>query len=366
MRNILLGASALAIVSATPALAAEWTVRVGGYGEHLVGYGTSDVDNGSGEDFDGVDVKQDSEIFFLPSITLDNGIKIGANIQLEGASGDDQIDESFLFIKGNFGEGLFGSENSAGYKMHYDAPSVLFLNPRDLDEFILFSGDAGVDVGDDSTRGTFGQTAIENDRNNDAQRFTYFTPRYAGFQLGASYARDGLQDTNAQVDTDASSLHDIFDIGANYVNSFGDFDVAVSGRWGIASNSTNSDDPEVWGAGLNLGYGGVSIGGSFAEQNDSGTEDGIGYDAGVSYMTGPWGFSFTYHHGENVDDEKPFPGADEEVDLFLLGSSYKLAKGVNINAFVGYVDFEENMGDADGPGDDVTGFAIGSGIKINF
>ncbi len=186
-------------------------------------------------------MKQDVEIHFLPSIKLDNGIKIGANIQLEGSTSGDQIDESFLFIKGDFGEILLGSENSAGYKMHYDAPNVLYLNLRDLDEFIPYSGSAGVSVGDDRVRGTFGQTAIENDRNNDAQRFTYFTPRLEGFQIGVSYARDAGQDTNAQIDTDTSALHDIFDIGANYVNSFGGFDIAVSGRWGIASNSTNSD-----------------------------------------------------------------------------------------------------------------------------
>ena len=135
---------------------------------------------------------------------------------------------------------------------------------------------------------------------------------------------------------------------------------------GIASNSTNSDDPQIWGAGLNLGYGGVTIGGSFAEQNDSGKEDGSVYDAGISYETGPWGFSLTYLHGENVDDEKPFPGADEEADIFLLGASYELAKGVNIIAFAGHVEFEEDMGDAGGSGDDVNGFAIGTGFKIKF
>ena len=37
MRNILLGASAIAIVGATPVPAAEWTVRVGDYGEVLLG-----------------------------------------------------------------------------------------------------------------------------------------------------------------------------------------------------------------------------------------------------------------------------------------------------------------------------------------
>jgi len=72
-----------------------------------------------------------------------------------------------------------------------------------------------------------GSSFIEVGRNNDAQRITYFTPRFSGFQLGASYARDANQDNSNQVDANANgTLHDIFDIGANYVNSFGAFDVA--------------------------------------------------------------------------------------------------------------------------------------------
>jgi predicted porin len=266
----------------------------------------SSVDSAAGTDFDGVDVQSDSEIFFLPSITLDNGLKFGANIQLEGNTGGDQIDESYLFVKGSFGEINLGSENSAGYKMSYGAPDVSFygINSGSTTSAVPFRGA-------DLFRGTLGSTFLENagsigggnGQNNDLQRITYYTPRFAGFQVGASYARDGSEDNSNRADCNnaaGNSNCDYFDIAANYVNSFGDFDIAVSGRWGIASASAaGANDPEVYGFGLNLGFAGVTIGGSFGEQNGTAASDGTSFDAGISYETGPWGFTFTYFHGEN-------------------------------------------------------------------
>ncbi|MDH3665853.1 MAG: porin [Paracoccaceae bacterium] len=391
MKKVLLGTSAIALAGAfaSPAAAAEWEVRVGGYMEQYVAYGDPDVPGTSnnaaapgpiGGDYSGIDSKQDSEIFFLPSITLDNGIKIGANIQLEGFQGGDQIDESYMQIKGSFGEILLGSENSAGYKMTYAAPDVSMLNVNSgsTTAFIPYSGtltgpaptSASAIVGADVFRGTLGTTFLENEGNNDAQRFTYFSPRFAGFQIGASYARDGRQDSNAQVDED-QELSNIIDIGANYVNSFGDFNIAVSGRWGTAdAPAGDNDDPTLWSAGANLGYGGFTIGGSYAVQNKAETESGRSWDAGVSYETGPWGFSFTYFNGENQDDENATLNGifvDEELEQFLLAARYKLAKGVALHAFGAYVDFDESLDDAGiAGGDDVDGFIIGTGVKINF
>lgn len=392
MKKALLGTSAIALVSAisTTATAAEWEVKVGGYMEQYLAYADPSVDGFAGDDFNGVDNKADSEIAFKPSITLDNGLKIGVDIQLEGAGftgTPDTIDESFLFISGSFGRVNIGSENSAGYLMSYGAPDVTFLgaNSGSLNNFIPFSGNVGtnngqagipaggLNVGDDVFRGTLGSTFLENNRNNDAQRFTYFTPRFAGFQLGASYARDGNQDTNGQLNLNGASLKNIIDVGANYVNSFGGFDVAVSGRYGIAGTDVpGASNPQVYGGGVNLGFAGVTIGGSFAEQNNTASDDGRSFDAGISYETGPWGFSFTYFNGENHNDENAFDvlGNDENLQQFLLGASYKLAKGVSLNAFGAYVDFDEERGDAGGPnvagGDDVDGFVIGTGIKVSF
>ncbi len=371
MKKVLLSTSAVALVGAfaPQASAAEWEMRVGGYMEQYLAFAS--VDGPAGTDLDGVDSKQDAEIFFLPSITLDNGLKFGANIQLEGNTSGDQIDESYAFIQGSFGELLFGSENSAGYKMHYAAPDVSMVNVNSgsLGNFVPFSGAVGgVNVGDDVFRRTLGSTYIENlgGGNNDAHRFSYFTPRFAGFQLGVSYARDGAQDSVAQLDCNAITC-DFFDVAVNYVNSFGDFNIAASARWGIASGPA-ATDPEVMGFGLNLGYGGFTIGGSFAEQNEAGADDGMAWDVGISYETGPWGFSFTYFRGENVDDENFALGADETLEQFLVAVRYSLAKGVDLHAYGAYVDFEEDLGDggAGTPGNDIDGFVIGTGFKLSF
>jgi predicted porin len=344
--------------------------------EQYVAYGDSDQTISG--DYDGIDSKQDTEVTFLPSITLDNGLRFGANVQLEANTGGDQIDESYMFIKGSFGEVLLGSENSAGYKMSYGAPDVTFVNVSSgsMSSFIPFTG------ADDVFRATLGTTFLENAGNNDAQRFTYFTPRFSGFQLGASYARDANQDDNTQVDAD-TELHDIFDVGANYVNSFGDFDIALSGRYGIASGASGDDDPEVWGVGLNLGFAGFTVGGAYAEQDEAGTTDGEAYELGASYTTGPWGFSVTWMHGENVGngdgtkdhvldedtgiiDPPTFVAefGDEELDQYLVGLSYALAKGVKLNAFGAYVDFDDASGGIEET--DFDGFVIGTGIKISF
>lgn len=368
MKNVLLSTSAVVLVAmaSAPAAAAEWEISLGGYMEQFIVYGSSD--SPAGTDFDGVDVQSDTEIIFTPSITLDNGIKFSANIQLEGNTSGDHIDESFVSIKGSFGEILIGSENSAGYKTQYAAPDATFFG-------INSGSSTGIipsNTGDGFFRSTLGSTFLENNgtANNDAMRITYFTPRFAGFQLGVSYARDGTQDDNIRDNCSAAGVTcDYFDIGTNYVQSFGDFSVAASARWGIASTGgAAATDPQVYGFGVNLGYAGFTIGGSFAEQNGTADNDGTAYDIGASYETGPWAFSVTYFHGENHDNDNPNATSggssanDETFDQVLVGINYKLAKGVRLNGFGGYVDFDEdarNTTDADG-------FFIGTGIRLDF
>ncbi len=346
MKKILLGTSAVALSSmvATTANAAKWDLDWGGYFEAYVGFASVDVD----ADLDGVDVRQDAEIQFTPTITLDNGLKFGVDVQLEANAGvgnggtPDVIDESFIFVKGSFGQVLIGSENSAGYKMTFAAPDVtaLGVNSGSVSAYVPLSG---------GFRNPGRSSFVEVDGNNDSQRVTYFTPRFSGFQLGASYARDGVQDGSGPVDLD-TNLGNIFDVGANYVNSFGGFDVAVSGRYGTADGGPGQSDPDTYAFGLNLGFSGVTVGGSYAA-DDGGNEgnDGDFFDVGVSYATGPWAGSITYAHSD-LD----VPG---EADQFIGGVTYKLGPGVKAGATIAYVDSER---------DDFEAFIVETGFTLNF
>ena len=368
MKKVLLGTSAIALAGAfaSTANAAEWSVRVGGYMEQYVAYSEFDASSSGGAgtalvgvDQDGVDAKSEAEVYVIPSITLDNGLEFGANIQFEGnsAGAGNEVDESYLFIDGSFGEINIGSENSAGYKMSYIAPDVTFMgvNSGSITNWIPL---LAADYGNDFYRMTLGSSTVETLGNSDLNRISYYTPRFAGFQVGVSYARDNTEQSNAALDCDVNNC-DFFDVGANYVNSFGDFNVALSGRYGWV-NAPTGGDPEVWAAGLNLGYAGFTIGGSYAHSDeDHGAAAGQYFDAGISYETGPWGVSFTYSRGENENNE--LVGSDEELEQYLVGVNYAIAQGVSLLAFGAYADFEEDFNN-----EEMDGWVLGTGVRIDF
>src|SRR5262245_58723732 len=52
---------------------------------------------------------QSAEIFFDGRTTLDNGLTVGARVELEGENANDQIDEAWVFFSGGFGEARIGS-----------------------------------------------------------------------------------------------------------------------------------------------------------------------------------------------------------------------------------------------------------------
>ncbi|MEM7238899.1 MAG: porin, partial [Pseudomonadota bacterium] len=197
MSSVAIGAVAVALSS--QAHSAEFDVGISGEFLAYFGYAGSDVDNEPDAEFDGFDVKNESKIIFTATTALDNGIEIGAEVALEGSTDEDQIDESFLFIESSFGRVELGSRVSAGYTMFYSAPDVSLLGTNDglTGDFVPYDEEAGsVFVGNDTGFGTLNSTFIENGGNDNAQRFTYFTPRFSGFQLGVSYARDPGEDSN--------------------------------------------------------------------------------------------------------------------------------------------------------------------------
>ncbi len=355
MKNRLLGGTALVAAGmlVAPGVQAEEPIKlgVGGFMEQYFGYASSDID-----DRDHFDQKSDSEIIFSGSTTLDNGIQFGVNVQLEGNTSGDTIDESYAFIEGDFGRVLLGSENSAGYLMSVAAPNVgIGINTGDQIDWVPIDNEAGF------FRGTLGSTFVENNAVNDVNRLTYFTPRFSGLQGGITYTPDAEEDDNTQPSENAS-FHDGIDFGLNFTESFGGFDVSTYGRYGIASNDApGGDDPEVFSTGLSIGYAGFTVGGSYANQDDAGANEGQSFDVGASYGTGPWAVSVTYFEGEAEGDTTA--SGDEEISTVEVAASYALGPGIKVIGSVGYNEFDD---DNDGSDASNEGYWVVSGIQLSF
>ncbi len=380
MKRTLLCTTALAAISvagtasAVEISAGALSMNVSGFYTTTLAY--SSVTTGAtlgAADFDGVDIFTNAEIWFQPSLTLDNGIKIAVDVQLEAGSGvnGDQIDESYMTVSGNFGKVIIGSENSVGYKMTIAAPDVshIFAQSSSLTGFVPYSS---ATAGADLFRRTLGTTYIENNGNNDAQRLSYFSPTFSGFQFGISYARDAGQG-NGAVDNNAV-VSDIIDIAATYHGSFGEVDVGVSARYGTASAPLGGQDPEVWGGGLNLTWNGFTLGGSYAEQDGSPAQggvanarDGRSYDVGLGYASGPWAYSLTYFDGENIDNEAGIPlGSKEQLQTIMLAAEYALSSNFKVGAFVANTDFTEDADPGGVGAGDVEGTVVGVSAKFTF
>ncbi|WP_294609112.1 porin [uncultured Roseovarius sp.] len=369
MKKQLLCTSAIALgcAVAAPASAQEWDMDWGGYYNTHVGF--ADVSGPAGTDFDGVDVFQNGEIHFTPSVTLDNGMTFGINIQYEAkTTGGAIVDESYASISSDtLGRIDLGNENSAGYKLSVAAPQVsggIGINSPSISAFIPVSA---------NQPWTFRQASVssytEVAGNNDVQRITYYTPSFNGLTLGVSYAAtNGVNaGNNGAFDRNAAALNDIFDLGAKYSQSFNGVDVALSARWGTGdSNVVGISDPEVWALGAVIGVSGFEFGGSYAE-NDNGGAGGVGdqegWSLGATYdIAGPWAVGLDTYQGEVTT---AVGGGKAEYEAYQLVGSRSLGAGVTWAVYAAYAEGTTNAADPLGV-TKIDGTMIGTSINLSF
>jgi len=358
---------------------AELAINLRGFYTSTYAYTNVSPRSGMAEDFTGFDIKTSAEIHFKPSLQLDNGIKISAEVQLEAEAGPsfDRIDESFLTISGDFGQFIIGSENSAGYLQTVRAPNAahIFFATSAIDDFVPYFG---VDSPADFFRSSLGTTLIENFRNNDASRITYFSPRLKGVEFGLSYARDagqgnGIQQPNSGVlpaGVIRGNATDIVDISLNYKGALGAVGLRSSARYGFANVVSNRPDaglntPELWGAGLSLGYAGFTFGGSFAEQNGTTVHDGNAYDVGLSYNRDKWVHSINHFRGKNSDEDTLYTSS-ERILTTTLASRYKLHKNFSVSAFISRAVFSEEFDPAGIGHEDAKATVFGVSASLRF
>ncbi len=346
------------------------SLSVGGYYQNIVSFVSQDddFDNGAAErEFNPVNVRHEGEIHFKGETTLDNGLTVGFQAQLEAITQGDQMDETYLYFSGSWGRLVMGSENSAPYLMAYAAPYAgLGINSPN---FFLFSPNTT----------SYAATSGYLNLASDANKITYFTPRFGGFQLGVSYtpnidARGGNRQTfGLNTDEDVEDYNHVIGAGVNFVESFNAVDIAIfaGAEWANLEADTAGDDRKDYAAyqgGLNVGFAGFTVGGSVGYNNagttnNDFTEDAWFYDVGVTYGTGPWTVGVTYSHSEtNFNDTKK----DDERDMIEVGASYALSPGVTIYGALQYMDEDTWTGFGSDENNEVEGFGGSIGTKLSF
>ena len=353
MKKILLGTTALvsAGLIAGPALASDpLAVTVGG--TVTAGFYVIDADDIGATSFTDTAVKLVARnIDIMAEGTLDNGMVAGVIATLSlgddwntaattvggnlvgGNNNDAVFRELFAYLEGGFGRFEIGGTDGAAFKMHYTSP--WFVPGNGLDSPNILNAVLAASA---FRHSTFSLMAA------DSNKVTYFTPRFAGFQLGGSYTPEtSFNGPNPNglglLPNSAVNIGDVFEIALNYAGSFGGVDVGADGFYVSGESGPVAADPVEWGLGLNLGMAGFTLGGAWYQSEDllvasvpvpsaAGVEEEV-WTVGLSYGTGPWTVGVAY-----LTDEISSPGFSAEIESWQAGGGYNLGSGVDVGVDV--------------------------------
>ena len=360
-KHQLLATSALATAAmALPGVAAaemmKPAISVGGYFFHDTHFASQDNDDNASSVLHHVD----SEVFFKMGGELDNGLKIGGRIELEGQTGGDQIDETRLDLSGAWGMVRLGTTNSGryGHSWSVTGPNVAQgITSGVQTEWLVFPG------------GTSGFAfrrplgSAHPDVSNDDPAITYFTPRFNGFQLSLTH-RPEIQNTGGKnIGTsgsdDTANYTNAFDASAQYSGDMGGMKVALMLGGATADGPGNMEDYQIVNGGAKVSASGFSVGGHMADVEDAKNNGtGTAYSVGASYGQGPWAVSTTFHDG-SVEHTADNP-ADSEMSVWAVGARYTLGPGVRVLASYQSAEVTAETGDSN------EGSAFSLGFAVSF
>jgi len=284
----------------------------------------------------------EAEIRIDASNTADNGIKYGVTIQLKANTDSiNNADEIYTFLSGDFGRLEMGDQDDATDRMHLDADKILV-------------GRAGPD-GDVPDLFNFGSGgAIDssgNDETSDATKVTYFSPRFAGLQVGVSFTPDDGAAGASFGETDNDGNYEkVWGFAANYVENFGGVAVGLSAAYEIGDSENSrgaktEGDLETISFGGKLEYAGLALAVGyvdFAEKGQShsnialGEDSGHYWDVGIAYREGSWGISASYFASEK--NQPLGRGGSTTVDLYSIDGEYEVAPSWLAIVSVNFID----------------------------
>ncbi len=320
MKKLLLASVAVSGLAFAAAPAhAEIDLEVGGY---FKGYGAyADVD-GADSSFD---IIRDTELHIGGETTLDNGLTVGVHFEFDVDGPDSAAtDESYIYFSGDWGRVNFGAEDGAAYLLQVAAPSAdsnydgirQYVSPFD--------------------------TALDYDLNTagKSDKFTYLSPIFSGFQVGASYT--STNNAAGSIDLDGTT-DSVLEFAGRYEGQFQNVGV-IAGAGYVSSE----DDFDAFNLGLDLDIAAFGIGTAYVNQDDNGTETDT-IVVGADFTNGPFKFGISYLN-EDIDNST-------DTDRYTGGVNYEYGPGMSLRGSVSYID--EDTTDTDAT-------AVMIGTQINF
>jgi len=367
MKKILLGTTAIAAAALYAQSAqAQITVSLGGYTEFFGAYYDDDVDNRTDHEFE-----LETEIVVRADGKADNGLLYGAKVELQNGTPNKSssgvgTDEASVYLAGTWGRLELGDFDGAADTLAIYAP-VIGIEQIDGDAYDFLSVSSTVPGG-----GLFpfsfvslpNCTIVKTVDSGDSTKIMYITPRFAGFQAGASYATQNGSEAQDVVGFDnVGGYKDFWEAGVNWTGEFGGFSLAAGAT---TTGATGQDTPSAgrsledfwtWQAGAQVGYAGFKFGGGYYDGGDfnkvSGAPntsgDSSAWHLGASYTAGPFAVGVTYAEAQGYKGSPTIGGTANnpivtsatyasDYKTYGGGVAYTLAPGLVLQGDLMYVD----------------------------
>jgi len=318
----------------------------------------------------------ESEIHVKAQNTADNGITYGVMVELSaGAADGTAADEAYAFLESDsWGRLELGDQDDATNRMRFGSQNAhkgLGGPVGGLgSNLTLFNGFGGEGLG--------ARADWDNNTTSDDTKATYFTPRFSGFQLGASLTPDSgiVSGTGGLLDTDNDGdFENVVSLGANYVGKFDEVGVGLSivGQFGDDEDAAGAEgeDLSIWGVGGKVNFAGFSLGAHYSDFGETaitvanaraGADAGSAWSVGVGYQAGPWGVSawYTDHEKDNANTS-PAGALNTELTRIGFGAGYTVAPGWLLRADLEFMS-HDNISNGTGTGtvtdNDARGFML--------
>ncbi|MFN4281148.1 MAG: porin [Alphaproteobacteria bacterium] len=353
MKTFLLATTTLVgvgILTAAGAHAAP-NVRIGGFMNFQTGWASQDRDGFSASpgvpgvaNERGFGFITDTELTIRVSDKLDNGLAWSLKIELEADADDinaENSDEVTLTLSGSWGKLELGNEDGAADQMWITANSATGrATNNDWRRWSLWR-----ETGAGASTASFFQTDKAHRDSSDATKISYFTPRVAGLQLGASYSASRNDNGRSRAADTGTAEANFWEFGATYSTKFDDVGLDLSATHSRADIEDGTlEDTRAYGLGAMLSFGAFSVSGNYATDGDSrralnqGNDKSDSWSLGVGYAQGPWQLGATYQEMRVGNGNA---GGKNKLDVINLGVDYALGAGLNLYSQYAYVERDD-------------------------